>query len=348
MEPGAPDLPRDGTGRAGPAARWNRARRRAVWTAMHTPTDRRLLGAGLASAILLAACTGGANPSPSAPAPTAPTGSPVVTPAGSSDEPTGQIVHPRGSTDLVLRFEEGGGFVMPTFALIQVPYFSLYGDGTVIYRPASAPFPEQKPGEPLRFPALRVAKMTEVQVQALLRDALGDGGLGVAKPRYENQVVADAPTAVFTLDVDGRQRTVSVYALGIGSDPANPQPDDEVLAAMASFAERLRDFDREVAQGNAVDVGLYQPQRFRASLLEGGFVEGPVRPWPWPTFGPEAFVAAGDAGGFGFPSKVLDGLEVSLLDVADPAGGVSGIGLRAANGLTYVLGLRPLLPDETR
>ena len=48
--------------------------------------------------------------------------------------------------------------------------------------------------------------MTEEQVQALLREALGDGGLGIARERYENIQVADAPTAVFTLNADGRQR----------------------------------------------------------------------------------------------------------------------------------------------
>lgn len=315
---------------------------------MRTTTERRLLTAGLASAILLAACTGGASPSPSGAAPTPIPTDPQGSPAQSPGEPTGRIVHPVGANELVLRFEEGGGFVMPTFALVQVPYFTLYGDGTVIYRPASEPFPEQKPGQPVRFPPLRVARMTDAQVQALLRDALGDGGLGVAKPRYENLQVADAPTAVFTLNADGREKTVSVYALGIGSDPANPRPDDAILAAMSAFAERLRDFDREVAKGNAADTGLYRPERFRASLLEGGFVDGPTRPWPWPAFGPEAFVAADDAGGFGFPSKTLDGLELSLLDVEDPEGGLSGIGLLGPNGTTYVLGLRPLLPDEPR
>jgi hypothetical protein len=316
---------------------------------MWKPTDRRLLVAGLASALVLAACAGGASPSPSAPVATPIPTDPAESPGQSPGVPTGPIAHPTGASELVLRFEEGGGFVMPTFALIQTPYFSLYGDGTVIYRSASAPFPEQKPGQPMRFPRLRVAKMSEEQVQALLRDALGDGGLGVAKPRYENMQVADAPTAVFTLNADGRQKTVSAYALGFeGGDPANPGPDDAILAAMAPFAERLRDFDRDVAKGNAVDVGLYRPDRFRASLLEGGFFDGPVRPWPWPTFGPEAFTVVDDSSGFGFASKVLGGLDLSLLGVEDPEGGLSGIGLRAPNGTTYVLGLRPLLPDEQR
>ncbi len=325
---------------------------------MWKPTDRRLLAAGLASALLVAACTGGASPSPSgtpgssgSPDPSgAPSVSPSTAPEASPGGAGGSIAHPAGATELVLRFEEGGGFVMPTFAMIQVPSFSLYGDGTVIYRPASEPFPEQKPGEPMRFPPLRVAKMTEAQVQALLTDALGQAGLGIARTKYENQQVADAPTAVFTANADGRQKRVSAYALGIGmDDPANSNPDAAILAAMAGFAERLRNFDQEIARGNATDAGLYAPTRFRASLLEGGpGADGPPRSWPWPTFGPDAFVAVDQASGFGFPSKVLGGVEMSLLGLAKPEGGVSRISLVGPDGKVYGVGLRPLLPDEQR
>ena len=315
---------------------------------MWLPTDRRLLVAGLTSALILTACSGGASPSPSAAPSSVPSPSQAVT--ASPSPAAGSIEHPTGATELVLRFEEGGGFVMPTFAMIQVPYFSLYGDGTVIYRPASEPFPELKPGEPMRFPPLRVATMTEGQVQALLGDALGPGGLGIAEEKYDNMQVADAPTAVFTVNADGRQKQVSVYALGFGmEDPASPNPDDAILGAMAGFAERLRNFDQEVAKGNAADVGLYAPTRFRASLLEGGpGADGVPRPWPWPTFGREAFTVVDQAPGFGFPSKVLGGIEMSLLGLENPAGGVSGISVTGPDGAVYGLGLRPLLPDEQR
>jgi hypothetical protein len=313
--------------------------------------DRRLAVAGLASALLLAACTGGSSPAATGGPATAnasatPAGSPAPSPTGA----TGAIAHPVGATELVLRFAEGGGFVMPTFAMIQVPYFSLYGDGTVLYRPASAPWPETKPGEPMRFPPLEVATMTEAQVQALLRDALGAGGLGVARERYENNQVADAPTAVFTVNTDGRQRRVSAYALGMAiDDPANPNPDAAILGAMSALAERLRNFDQEVAKGNATAAGLYFPTRFRASLLEGGLGgDGVPRSWPWPTFGPEGFTTVDQGDGFGFPSRAISGLELALLGVEKPEGGVSGISLRAPNGTVYGLGIRPLLPDEQR
>jgi hypothetical protein len=313
--------------------------------------DRRLAVAGLASALALAACGGGSSPSPAvSPATAGPSTTPAGSPAASPTAAPGAIAHPTGASELVLRFGEGGGFVMPTFAMIQVPHFSLYGDGTVIYRPASAPWPETKPGEPMRFPPLQVATMTEEQIQALLRDALGDGGLGVARERYENNQVADASTAVFTVNADGRQRRVSAYALGMMiDDPANPNPDAAILTAMAGFAERLRNFDQEVAKGNGTAAGLYFPTRFRASLLEGGpGGDGVPRPWPWPTFGPEGFATVDQGDGFGFPSRAISGFEMSLLGVEKPEGGVSGISLRAPNGTVYGLGIRPLLPDEQR
>jgi hypothetical protein len=314
-------------------------------------TCHRLLAAGLASALLLAACSGGSSSTATGPtATTGPSATPPGFPGASPTTATGGIAHPTGAAELVLRFDESGGFVMPTFSMISLPYFSLYGDGTVIYRPASAPWPEQKPGEPMRFPPLQVATMTEERVQALLRDALGGAGLGVARDRYENNQVADAPTAVFTVNADGRQRRVSVYALGMAvGDPANPNPDAAILGALAAFAERLRNFDQEVAKGNGSATGFYAPSRFRASILEGGPGDaGPVRSWPWPTFGPEGFTTIDNGTGPGFPSRVISGLEMSFLGIDKPEGGVSGISLRAPNGTVYGLGIRPLLPDEQR
>ncbi len=298
------------------------------------PLDRRLVAAGLASALLLGACSVAASPAPTA----SPTGGP------------GPITHPLDPAALVLRFDESGGLVMPTFSMVRLPYFSLYGDGAVLYRPVSASWPEQPPGEPTRVPPLRVATMTEDQVQALLQDALGAGGLAVARDHYDNSQVADGQTAVFTVNADGRQRRVSVYALEVARDGAgSPNPDAAVLGAMAALAERLRNFDQDVAKGNAAAAGVYAPTRFRASILEGGLGgDGPTRPWPWPAFGPDGFTALPDGNGPGFPSRTISGAELSLLGVTSAEGGLSGISLVAPNGTVYSLAIRPLLPDELR
>ncbi len=321
---------------------------------MSRSIDRRLSvvapTAGLAAALILAACSGGAAPSPSTAPGVEPSGSPAgspSTPGESPTAPTGGIAHPTGATDVVLRLSESGGMMAPTFTVAQVPHFTLYGDGAVIYRPLSEPLPEVEPGDPLRFPQLHVATMTEEQMQALLRDALGPGGLGVAREQYDTMLVSDAPTALFEISADGREKAVSVYALGFApADPNNPGPDDEILAVMGAFGERLRNFDQEIAQGTATDAGLLEPTGYLASLLEGGFAEGPAQPWPWPELGPEDFAVDGNAAGFGFPTRALTLNEVAALGVEDPAGGVSGIPLAAPDGTVYVLGIRPLLPDE--
>ena len=322
---------------------------------MSRSNDRRSFvvapAAGLAAALLLGACTAGAGSSPTL-APSAapsvtPGGPPVMSPEASPSAPTGAISHPTGAVDVVLRLSEGGGMMIPTYTLAQVPYFTLYGDGTVIYRPISEPLPEVPPGDPLRFPQLHVATMTEDQVQALLRDALGPGGLGVAREKYDTMFVSDAPTALFEIDADDREKTVSVYALGFApADPNNPGPDDEILAAMGAFGERLRNFDQEVANGTATDAGLYEPTGYLGSLLAGDFAEGPAQPWPWTEFGPDDFATTGDGTGFGFPTRALTLDEVAALGIDDPAGGVSGIPLAGPDGTVYVLGIRPLLPDE--
>ena len=61
----------------------------------------------------------------------------------------------------------------------------------------------------------RTARLTEEQIQGVLEDALGTGGLGAARTDYRNDQIADAPTAVFTINAGGLSKTVSIYALGI-------------------------------------------------------------------------------------------------------------------------------------
>ena len=116
---------------------------------------------------------------------------------------------------------------------------------------------------------------------------------------------------------------------------------------MAALGGQLRAFDQEVAAGRATEVGRYAPDRFRATLIEsGGQPSQAPRPWPWPTFGPDAFVSPPEGG---FPTKTLSGLEAGLVGVEGIAGGASGIWITSPDGTkVYELALRPLLPDEAR
>ena len=67
---------------------------------------------------------------------------------GSGGSGPATITHPTGAGELVLRVEYQGGFVPYEFTLSSVPFWSLFGDGTLIltgpqieiyHRPRSRP-----------------------------------------------------------------------------------------------------------------------------------------------------------------------------------------------------------------
>ena len=286
------------------------------------------------SAFILAAaaCTsgsGGASPGGSA----SPTEAPGDTPAAET------IDHPTGPTDVILRFEEGGGFVMPAFLATQAPHFTLYGDGTLVFRN-----PRLDPLEPTGsiFPMrpFRTARLSEDQVQDLLITALGEYGLGVARPEYRNDLVADAATAVFTVNAGGVNKTVSIYALGLEME------NDPDAAARASFTE-LRDRLLDIDAGGAFETAEFVPERYRAVLLEGQPGVPDARKWPWSDIEPADFTTNADPNAFQLPARVMTPDEVAALGIEPFTGGFQGVTLIGPDdGKVYTFSLRPLLPDE--
>ena len=212
--------------------------------------------------VFVAACAGSpasGSPAASAPssnAPTTPSSAPTSTPG-----PSGAIEHATGATDVLLRYDEGGGFMMPAWNAAQAPSFTLYGDGTMIFRDmAQDPVPAI--GSVMPFHPFRTARMNEEQIQKLLEYALGEGGLGVARAEYQNNTISDQTTSVFTINAGGLAKTVSIYALGYES------PEVPDLLARKTFA-KLRDRLVDIDQGGSVKAAVYAPERYRAFLLEG-------------------------------------------------------------------------------
>jgi hypothetical protein len=254
---------------------------------------------------------------------------------------SGAIDHKTGSTDVLLRYEEGGGFVMPAFLASQAPHFTLYGDGTVIFRNPMLELPAAE-GSVGMFNPMRTTKLTEEQIQELLLLALGEGGLAVARPNYENTMVADASTAIFTIDAGGVEKTVSVYALGMDTQAG---ADAAARAAFQKLAQRLTDFD----QGGAFETAVYEPQAYRAVLMEAPGVQAPdVRAWPWPDLNVTDFKPSADPNGLQLPQRTMTPAEIEKLDVKDFQGGFQGLVLKGPDGKLYTLSVRPLLPDDQR
>ena len=242
---------------------------------------------------------------------------------------------------MILRYEEGGGFVMPAFTATSAPIFTLYGDGTIIFRNTSRdPLPAV--GSVMPFHPFRTAKMNEEQVQALLEYALGQGGLGAARPNYPNDSITDVSTAVFTLDAGGFAKTVSIYALGFETDQ---MPE---LLARRTFV-RLRNRLLDIDAGGAIKTAVYAPDRYRAILLEGQPGAPDQQTWLWADVKPSDFVADGAPNAFQLPARVMTVADVQRLGIEPYQGGFVGLPLAGpGDGKFYSLSLRPLLPDDTR
>jgi hypothetical protein len=296
----------------------------------------RLLAAPALLALVTVAC------SPAAPtgAPTSPStsGGPSAGPSGGpSDGPsaaptTGAIPHPTGAKDVVLRMEEVGGFAPIELSATYTPSFTLYGDGTVIWRDNQAPPPESSDNL-IRTTALMTVKLDEAQVQALLDDAIGPGGLGIATGPYNEMAGADIPSTVFTINAGDLREPKVVDVVGMSPDmhPQNVQ----VINALIGLAEKLRTFD------TLVDAQPYAPSAWRGVLIPTDQAFGPVVDWPWKDVEPADFGGDNEF----FRINDLTSEQVAAIGIDDLAGGVSGFVLQDGEDL-YSFAVRPLLPDE--
>jgi hypothetical protein len=235
------------------------------------------------------------------------------------------------STKVILRMSVGGGFVPMSVAMLEMPTFTLYADGTAIFRPSTG-------GAFDAPPPLVQAELSDEQVAALLAYAAGPGGLAAAAERYDDMFVSDAPTTVFTIDIPELTKTVSVYALGI-EKPAG-DADAEILAQLEGLAETLSTFETEVEAGNVESAALYEPTSYLATLApdyDGNTATPEV--WPWDLAIP-AFPADGS-----FVRLVLTPEQVAQV-TSVPSGGVSDLYYVGPADERVLVSLRPLLPEE--
>ncbi len=290
-----------------------------------------------ATAVLLtlvaAACSPAAQPTATPGSTGGPTTGPTTGPSPSPTAAADGLEHPTGATDIVFRVEESGGFVPMEHNATSAPWFTLYGDGTVVFRDPYAIAPEPV-GNVSRSVPFLTAKLDEGGIQALLQQALNEGGLAVAKGPYHG-MSADIPTTTFTLNVGGQTKEVAVTAL---SPDSHPPQDALIIGQISRFAEKLRGF--------ANDVGGEQPyvaQGFRGVLIPVEQPFGPIVAWPWPDLSPDEFKSGQNEF---FLTRTMTTDEVSTLGIPDIAGGLLGVALQK-DGKIYTFSLRPLLPDES-
>lgn len=268
-----------------------------------------------------------------------PTSSPGTTP-GPTTAPTpsatsviGAIQHLTGATDVLLRIETSGGFAPVELVATSTPDFTLYGDGTVVWRDPMAP-PLDPVGNVSRLSPLLTVRLGEEGIQALLADAIGPGGLGAAGGPYVADG-ADMTTTTFTITADGQTKSVSVTGL---SPDLHPKA-TAIVAALSKLAERLQGFAAAIS-GEAP----YAPATFRGVMMPIDQPFGPVVAWPWSGIKPADF--AGDANGF-FLRRILARSDIEELGIPGVDGGFQGLTLQSGEKL-YSFALRPLLPDEPK
>lgn len=277
-------------------------------------------------------------------------GSCANAPTGAGDGGTGSggdvggISYPTAANQVVLRIEQGGGFVAPQYTLTNTPLFSLFGDGLVVMPGAQI---EIYPGPAL--PTLAQERLSADAIQQLLQAAL-EAGLNTGRSYTDlgSVGISDAATTTFTLTVDGQTHTTKVYALS----ELGPKPDsmsqDEYQTRQDLFTLETKATDLSWLPQDAIsDEGAYQPSALRLFVsdyqADPSLTEPPVE-WPLSpglaTFGdPTQDGMTGTRCG-----AVVADAAATLIPVVEQANELTPW---TSEGTRYGILFRPLLPDET-
>ncbi len=172
------------------------------------------------------------------------------------DDPAG-YEHPTGADEVIVSYEEVGGFTTREFAFQRTPNALVAGDGRAFSPGAQI---EIYPG-PL-LPAVQVWTMTEEQIQEVLRLA-DEAGLLEEVEYDQPDNIADATTAVVTINANGETFVHEAYALGIGDGPGGAESTPE-RQALLDFVGELSNITNTAASGEVV---LYEPEAYAIEAL---------------------------------------------------------------------------------
>jgi hypothetical protein len=248
------------------------------------------------------------------------------------------IEHPTGADELILRWEQTGGFVPYEYELRRIPSWSLYGDGTLV-----VPGPMIEIYPPPAWPALVATSISEDGVQALLQAARA-AGLMDGDASYDYPCITDMPTTVFTTAAGGTTSVVSAYALDASG--SCPDVDEQARATLAGFQAKLGDLASWLPQGSIGSEVPFDARELRVYAMPyEGDPELPQEPIGWPLPTPLSKLGEEIPGaGQGLRCGVVSGGD---LDALRPlAEGTNELTPWTSGGAEYRLILRPLLPDE--
>lgn len=287
------------------------------------------------------------------------TAAPSVSPGSSPPPSTGGdesgdgIEHPTGA-EPVLVVDSAGGFVPLEFTATRIPQIVILGDGRVIMPGAQT---LEFPGPAL--PPLMERTLTEDGLQQVLQ-AVEETNLFTADAdlRGAQSTVADAADTVFELHADGRDVTVSVYALGTvqpGMDPPPGMDAAEIQAhgVLQQLNDALMTLDTWIGADGWETEGWqpYEPQAFRLYVrdatndpIDGGGMPEQVRAWPTEddpaTWGEEQAIF-----GNGTRCAVVEG-DAAATWLGELASATQSTRWTDDGQRRFVVTPRPLLPHE--
>ena len=267
------------------------------------------------------------------------------TPASDDDGTDARFIgHATAPSDLVLQVGYRGGFTPVEYQLTNLPFFSLYGDGTLL---TPGPQIEIYPGPALA--SIQQQTVTEDGVQAILHAAL-EAGLAEAKDMADlgSVGIADAADTVFTIRTDDVERTIRVYALAeFGPDrPAGMDRDEfDARQKLSDLAVDLTDLATWLPAGSLEEPTVYEALGARVFVGEHREDEDlPQAVIPWPLEPPLGSLGSSDAT-YGYGCMIVTGPEWT--DTLLPAAvGANQLSPWRSDGHRYTVILRQLLPDE--
>jgi hypothetical protein len=223
-----------------------------------------------------------------------------------------------------VRVVTSGGFTAESRPPAHLQTVSVFGDGRVI---VLGPTTLEFPGPAL--PNLQEFRLIRMGLAHVIDGARDAGLLDDPPPDFGDPGITDQPTTTVTVRVDGRSRTIDVYALGFSDGLTLDQRENR--ARLDRFIQLAAD---PVALLPFVVPGSerrYDPVAVAVLVRPSGATDGDTHAWP-----------LGDLADT--DCFVLGGSDAAIaLDAARTAH--EGDAWQSA-GATYSVIFRPLLPDE--
>jgi hypothetical protein len=258
------------------------------------------------------------------------------------DPGNGGIDHATAPDHILVQLSFEGGYVPVEWTYTTVPFYSLYGDGTLILPGAQI---EIYPGPAL--PAMSSRQVDEAGIQAILGEAIATAeDIPTDLDDLGYMSIADASTTVITVSAGDVDRTIRAYALSELTERPDGMPDREYQARLRlqQLVAMLTGSGNWLPEGSLGPEGAYEASAARLFVGDYRPVEDLAQePVPWPL---------GDSlAGFGEPAPpgryrcgVVHGEDWDA--VHEAASRANELTPWTEAGARFSILFRPLLPDE--